>query len=426
MGSGLRAVGFVVDERGAIVSFGPSAAARLGLSQESAIGRSLWSLVDREDRARCLHALREAVETGAAAIDAHLPTKDGAALAVRLIFATVEGGVAVTVLEAEPQLTAQDWLLATWAHDLRQPIGVIDAAARLLEAQSLDDRARPLVDRIGRAAARLADLANDVLDLECIQLGDGLSLDREEMELTPMVLELARELRITHSGRVIAIDATEALPGRWDRKRLRRIVSNLAENAVRHSPRNTSVQLRCRRGQGSVLFSVDNHSPEIPASEWERMFEPFRRGGERGGAGLGLYIARELARAHGGDVTVWWQAGIATFTLVLPTALADAEAAPRRSHPRLPLDAELAIDAGGRVFAAHARDVSRRGLSFYAEGALLPREQVHIDVVSATGSLSLLATVRWVVEEERGRSRVGVELSMELSAMELERLRHVS
>src|SRR5258706_12237559 len=108
MGMSLRAVGFLVDERGAIVAWSPAAAARFQLSAEAALGRKLWSLCAREDRARCVHALREALETGAAALDTRLELKQP--FSARVLLTPIDAppprprDVAVTIFD-EPART---------------------------------------------------------------------------------------------------------------------------------------------------------------------------------------------------------------------------------------------------------------------------------------------------------------------------------
>ena len=109
------------------------------------------------------------------------------------------------------------------------------------------------------------------------------------------------------AGVEIVLDVSSDLaPISADHARLRLAISNLATNAIRHAPRGSAVRLRVRAAQDGVRFEVDDAGPGVPVGERERIFEPFVRGSNEKseGAGLGLTIAREVVRAHGGRIGV--------------------------------------------------------------------------------------------------------------------------
>jgi signal transduction histidine kinase len=111
---------------------------------------------------------------------------------------------------------------------------------------------------------------------------------------------------------------------RGDADRLRQVLSNLIDNAVKYSPDGEPVEVRARTENGSVVVDVSDHGPGIPPDERPLIFEKFGRapsGGAKPGTGLGLYIARSIAEAHGGSLEVADAPGRgATFTLALPAS----------------------------------------------------------------------------------------------------------
>jgi signal transduction histidine kinase len=126
----------------------------------------------------------------------------------------------------------------------------------------------------------------------------------------------------------IRADVAEELPHiRGDAERLRQVLQNLIDNAVKYSPVGDEVEVRARRANGRVLIEVSDHGPGIPLDQQRLIFEKFGRadvaGGSKPGTGLGLFIARSIAEAHGGtlDVDSRPEAG-STFRLSLPLARA--------------------------------------------------------------------------------------------------------
>jgi hypothetical protein len=201
-----------------------------------------------------------------------------------------------------------------------------------------------------------------------------------------------------------------------------------------HSPLATSIRISCKRTGGDVVLTIANECPERPATILERLFEPFRRASEHGRAGLGLYIARQLARAHGGDVAASWNRGTITLTLSLPIVVANRQSeslaqetpstlfSTQRRHRRLPLDSELEIGVRDQVFRAQGRDVSLRGLAFWSDVDLIVDERVEVGVSTGPTSFRVLGTVRHV-NRDTGRSLVGIEFPCDLSQADIELLR---
>lgn len=224
---------------------------------------------------------------------------------------------------------AKSAFLAAMSHELRTPLnaimGYIDLLAVGVHGPVTDEQGERL-ERVKRSANHLLSLINDVLSFARIEAGrleyeigpvavDAVLRSTEEL-LAPQIE--AKKLRYTTTNECLG---TRVLA---DREKLLQILINLLSNAVKHSPVSGEIVVACASRDGTVAFSVHDTGPGIPPDRLEEIFHPFTQvedpsGGTRQGAGLGLAISRELARAMKGDVTVQSRAGVgSTFTVTLP------------------------------------------------------------------------------------------------------------
>jgi signal transduction histidine kinase len=200
-------------------------------------------------------------------------------------------------------------------------------------ARTLEDRWRMLtagqresfLALIGDETARLAELVGDVLDTSRIEAGT-FSYRFEEIDLARVVDEAVETAVLAQQDVSVVASIRGGLPAiRGDRARIRQVLGNLIENAVKYSPEGGEVRVSAAAGNGAVRIAVKDAGPGIPRDQQGRIFEKFGRaeveGGSKQGTGLGLFIARSIAEAHGGslDVTSGAEPG-ATFTLTLPVA----------------------------------------------------------------------------------------------------------
>ncbi|NJD18767.1 MAG: DUF4118 domain-containing protein, partial [Gemmatimonadetes bacterium] len=213
----------------------------------------------------------------------------------------------------------KDALLATVSHDLRPPLTSIRAPAGELRAQGGEDAAA-----IEEEAERLSRFVSDLLDLSTIRAG-GVQADPQvnaAEDLVGAALERVRGLPGAADIRV-AIPPGDILVGRFDFVQALRSLVNLLDNALRHAPSGSAIELEVARAGGDLLFEVRDRGPGVPGEDRVRLFEPFHGGSrERGhGTGLGLAIAREAARLQGGDVEYHPRpGGGSAFILRLPAA----------------------------------------------------------------------------------------------------------
>jgi signal transduction histidine kinase len=215
------------------------------------------------------------------------------------------------------------------SHELRSPMAAVIGAARTLQ-----DRWRMLTAEqresflalIGDETARLAELVGDVLDTSRIEAGT-FSYRFEEVDLGRVVAEAIETAVLAQQEVPIVASGHGALPAiRGDRTRLRQVLGNLIENAVKYSPEGGEVRLSAAAANGEVRIAVRDAGPGIPRDHQARIFEKFGRvdvpGASKPGTGLGLFIARSIAEAHGGslDVSSGAEPG-STFTLTLPVGV---------------------------------------------------------------------------------------------------------
>jgi signal transduction histidine kinase len=212
------------------------------------------------------------------------------------------------------------------SHELRSPMAAVIGAARTLQ-----DRWRMLsaaqresfLALIGDETSRLAELVGDVLDTSRIEAGT-FSYRFEEVDLARVVDEAVEAAALAQQEVPVVASVVGRIPAiRGDRARLRQVLGNLIDNAVKYSPEGGEVRVSAAAANGAVRIAVRDAGPGIPRDQQARIFEKFGRaeveGGLKPGTGLGLFIARSIAEAHGGslNVTSGAEPG-STFTLTLP------------------------------------------------------------------------------------------------------------
>jgi signal transduction histidine kinase len=211
------------------------------------------------------------------------------------------------------------------SHQLKTPVAILRAGLEeLRHCESLKDEDREMIDALLRQTRRLTALVEDLLLLAQVDAG-RLKLEPMALDLIPCIDVLADDLEAQGDDNhlVVERDTPPQLVAKADARRVKIILQNLGENAVKYNKPGGRIRVRANQKQHWVVVRVANTGTPIPESERSRMFERFSRGtGENiKGHGLGLNIARELARAHGGDLTLrrsdedWTE-----FELRLPSA----------------------------------------------------------------------------------------------------------
>ena len=227
-------------------------------------------------------------------------------------------------LEAE-QATAhlREQFIAVLGHDLRNPLASIVGATRLLRREELSEKASRVLDLVESSVDRMAGLIDDVMDFARGQLGSGIAVHRQVAPLEPVLRQVVSELEVDEPSRVFKCVCALKEPVSFDAGRLAQLVSNLLGNAVAHGDARRPIKLHAASGHGQLVLSVINAGEPIPPAAMDRLFKPFFRGevrDSRQGLGLGLHIASDIAKAHGGVLTVHSDVLETRFTLSMPSS----------------------------------------------------------------------------------------------------------
>lgn len=221
---------------------------------------------------------------------------------------------------AEERNRLRDVFIGVLGHDLRNPLGAIGMGAQVLLTQELPPPARVVVGKILSSVTRMSSLIRDVLDFARGQLGGGIPIAVADTNMAHVCEAVVEEHRMRTPSREIHLHTHGNLRGRWDRERAEQALSNLLSNAIQHGTGDITV---IARDEGdAVVVTTHNLGPPIPADALTAVFEPFRKAdSSASGLGLGLYIVREIARAHGASVDVDSSAEHGTsFTIRWPRA----------------------------------------------------------------------------------------------------------
>jgi two-component system OmpR family sensor kinase len=214
--------------------------------------------------------------------------------------------------------------VADASHELRTPLTTIHGYAELSRRTQPADPVQlaQAMIKVEAEATRMSSLVEDLLLLARLDAGRPLASD--EVDLTRLVLEAVGDARVVGPDHRWRLELPEEpVTVRGDEQRLHQIVTNLLNNARRHTPSGTSVTVQVLEESGSVLLSVQDDGPGLTAEMARRAFERFTRGDssrtrESGGAGLGLSLVEAISTAHGGTVSVESEPGSTRFEVRLP------------------------------------------------------------------------------------------------------------
>lgn len=238
--------------------------------------------------------------------------------------ASVSARFAATA-ELEATLHLNELFAGVLAHDLRNPLGAIMTAAQLLlrRQEHEDERATRPLHRIVASGDRMARMIEQLLDFTRLRVGSGLELQPHEEHLGELCAQAVSEIELAHPDWRIRQVAEGDLRGTWDPDRLLQIISNLVSNAGGHGTPGGEVQVHLDGRQLDRIRIEVHNAGVIPEAVLGSLFDPFRgtqhRRTKSRGLGLGLFIVKEIAVAHGGtiDLTSTESSGT-TFEVHLP------------------------------------------------------------------------------------------------------------
>nr|WP_152816503.1 ATP-binding protein [Arthrobacter bussei] len=216
--------------------------------------------------------------------------------------------------------------VANVSHELKTPVGAISLLAEAIDDAAEDEVAvRRFAQRMHKESGRLSALVQDIIELSRLQGADVVRRGKP-VDVNAVIAEAVDRNKLPAESKQIdiVVGGTVRAPVYGDRDLLMTAFRNLIDNAIRYSPEGTRVGVGVRSRDGLVQVSVTDQGAGITPEEQERIFERFyridaARSRQTGGTGLGLSIVKHVVANHGGEVTVWSQAGQgSTFTVRLP------------------------------------------------------------------------------------------------------------
>jgi signal transduction histidine kinase len=222
---------------------------------------------------------------------------------------------------------SRNLLLGVLGHDLRTPLGVVYMSTHyLLRTDTLTPSQTKAVVRIQTAAERMRGMVKDILDFTQTAFGVALPITPAPADFGAITRNIVAEIAALHPDATIELTCDGNMAGRWDASRVAQMLANLVANAVQHGATGEPVIVAVGGHDDAVHVRVSNMGPPIPPDARENLFSPLRqaptteaeRGAGSSGLGLGLYITKEIAVAHGGSVDVTSGEEGTTFRVCLP------------------------------------------------------------------------------------------------------------
>jgi signal transduction histidine kinase len=214
--------------------------------------------------------------------------------------------------------------LAVVGHDLRNPLMAILSSAHGLARRTPDGPEAAIATRLTRSAASMERLLDDLVDFNRATLGKHLPITIRQADLGEICAREIDGTRSVHADREIRYDGRGDLRGVWDAGRIQQLLSNLLKNALDYGDRDEPVEVRATGRGDEAVLSVHNRGAAIPPATLLHIFEPLTRGkpaqdvAPSANLGLGLFIAQEIARAHGGSIRARSDEHETVFTVHLP------------------------------------------------------------------------------------------------------------
>jgi len=326
---------FLVDGAEVIQHWNLAAEAILGIPRQAALGRSAGEVLPNWDAIAPLVPVAKTPGPGsqqAATVPVELDERELwlSISGVEFADGTVYAFRSLTEERALDELKGE--FVATVSHELRTPLAAIYGSAQTLRErrQDLDDASQQrLLKVIVQESERLTRVASDILLAGRLDMG-ALKLAEEQIDIVPLAREVADEVGTTKLGNgelaIEVVATTAAAPFAGDRDRLRQVLINLVENAVKYSPGGGKIEIRVESDDGRLRLAVQDTGVGIAQGEQRRIFGKFYRVDPNlthgvGGTGLGLYICRELVRRMNGRIWVDSREGHgSTFFVELPAA----------------------------------------------------------------------------------------------------------
>jgi PAS domain S-box-containing protein len=340
----------VSDIEGKILQVNKAAIRLSGFSEKELVGKKYLDFVGKKDQGMAKKSHEEAIESGADRDkECILQRKDGSEFPARLSGALIKdaaGNIIGTlamiediterrqaeeehreVIEYRELDRLKTNLLSAVSHELRTPLASIKGYASLLlmyNRRLANNQKRESLEAIDRSTDRLTELIEHLLDMSRLDAG-LFRLNLEAVKPSDIFSVAVSEAKLRSPKYKFKVEINRRLPKLiGDARRLRQVIDNLLDNAIKYSPKGTQITVRAEVKAEELLVSVADQGQGIPADETDKIFDRMYRieqrlGKDPGGLGLGLSLCKALVAAHGGRIWVESQIGQgSTFYFTIP------------------------------------------------------------------------------------------------------------
>jgi signal transduction histidine kinase len=225
------------------------------------------------------------------------------------------------LLDERKTAELREQFIGVLGHDLRNPLASVDAGMRYLLKNLDTEKAPEIILTVQKSVLRMASLVDNIMDFARGRLGDGLTISRDAKQpLTPVLEQVIAELKSVWPD--VAIEASTDIeePVNCDRGKMGQLFSNLLGNAILYGDQGKPVRVSARTIDGVFELAVTNYGAPISDKAMVNLFKPYTRGERpsQQGLGLGLYIASQIAGAHGGTLKATSNAEETRFVFEMP------------------------------------------------------------------------------------------------------------
>jgi signal transduction histidine kinase len=228
----------------------------------------------------------------------------------------------IDLIDAHAAAELREQFIAVLGHDLRNPLAAISSGGQLLSKEPQTEKAQMILRLMRGSVLRMSVLIDNVMDFARGRLGGGIGLNIVPGQpLAPTLQQVISEIVSVNADRRFDIDMDLSDDFHVDHGRIGQMLSNMLGNAVSHGSPEEPIRIHAFVEAGHLHLSVANSGSPIPDAARAQLFQPFSRGAagnSQQGLGLGLYIASQIAEAHGGKLEVHSDEQETTFTFTMP------------------------------------------------------------------------------------------------------------
>ncbi|WP_029034730.1 sensor histidine kinase [Salinimicrobium terrae] len=205
---------------------------------------------------------------------------------------------------------SKNWFMGILGHDLRNPLAAISGVQSILKmSKNLSEKEKSLLGRAGSSVKRMAELIDNLLELTNLRLGNGMNINKSQVDLSTQSTKIVQELQIAYPEAELIIESPGPVQGEWDVLRLDQLMTNLITNALRHGKPGGPVTVSILAKGNDAFFKIHNEGPLIPKSIKEMISTGnfTKTNGDptkRDSYGLGLYIIKQIVDGHNGQIKV--------------------------------------------------------------------------------------------------------------------------